>query len=203
MKHFFHRSEESKKVFILLHGTGGRETDLLPVAARLDSSFSVLGIRGDVVENNQFRYFKRNTDGSMDEGSLMIKTKDLLEFIQEASETYQFEMKDLHIIGYSNGANVAVSLLMHEPDWFGTALLFHPSHPLKSYDDAELDGLDIFITAGAMDRMVLPSEAVQLKKHLSLMGARVSLHMTDYGHELRTTEFIKASSWWSENNEKY
>ncbi|WP_421378121.1 alpha/beta hydrolase [Bacillus salacetis] len=199
MKHFFHKSKETNEVFVLLHGTGGRETDLLPVAGRIDPALSVLGIRGDVGENGQYRYFKRQPDGSMDEESLKEKTKPLLDFLFEAAITHQFEQKEIHLIGYSNGANMAVSLLLHKPEFFRSAMLLHPSHPLKSFDTAELNDLDIFITAGAKDQLVLPGEAVQLKKHLRHLGARVSLHMTDYGHELRNSEFTQAAKWWSEN----
>ncbi|MFV8828995.1 alpha/beta hydrolase [Alkalihalobacterium sp. APHAB7] len=198
MKHFFHNSKESDDVFILLHGTGGRETDLLPVAGQVDLSLSVLGIRGDVIDNGHFRYFKRNADGSMDEGSLLLKTSDVIHFIENAASTYEFEKKALHLIGYSNGANMAVSLLMHKPELFRSGLLLHPSHPLKSFDDTQLNGLDIFMTAGALDQIVLPSEAVQLKQHLSQLGASVSFFMTDHGHELRTTEFTEAAKWWKE-----
>ncbi|MDR0140165.1 alpha/beta hydrolase [Metabacillus idriensis] len=198
MKHFFHNSEESDQVFILLHGTGGRETDLLPAAGQVDSSLSVLGIRGDVEEKGQFRYFKRKPDGSMDEESLKVKTQDLLDFLSNAVKIYQLDKKVLHLIGYSNGANMAVSLILHRPELFRSAMLFHPSHPLQSYNDVWLNRLDIFVTAGAMDQLVLPSEAVQLKKHLSLLGANVSLHLTDHGHELRNSEFAQASKWWNE-----
>lgn len=197
MKHFFHYSKESDQVFLLLHGTGGRETDLLSVAGQVDSSLSVLGIRGDVIEDGKFRYFNRNLDGSMDEESLKSKTKDVLGYLTEAASTYHFNKANIHLIGYSNGANMAVSLLLHQPDFFQSAILLHPSHPLKSSHETKLTGLDIFMTAGARDQVVLPSETVQLRRHLTDLGANVSLHMTDFGHEMRDSEITEASKWWN------
>ncbi|WP_299742479.1 alpha/beta hydrolase [Rossellomorea sp. y25] len=200
MKHFFHDSEESNQVFILLHGTGGRETDLLPVAGQVDPSLSVLGVRGETIENGQFRYFARTKDGGMDEGSLLEKTGDVLNFIEEAATTYQIDKQSFHLIGYSNGANMAISLLLHRPDLFRTAMLFHPSHPLQSFEKSDLGGRDIFMTAGAVDQITLPGEAFQLKAHLSRLGADVSMHITDHGHELMKSEFREASKWWKEIN---
>ncbi|WP_187441960.1 alpha/beta hydrolase [Sutcliffiella horikoshii] len=197
MKHFFHNSSESDQVFLLLHGTGGRETDLLSVAGKVDVSLSVLGVRGDVIEDGRFRYFSRKIDGSIDEESIRAKTIDLLDFLNQAASIYPFNKKNIHLIGYSNGANMAVSLILHQPEIFKSAILLHPSHPLKSFKEARLDALDIFITAGARDQMVLPSEAVQLKSHLTNLGARVSLHMTDYGHEIRDSEITEATKWWN------
>lgn len=196
MKHFYHHNEESNKVFVLLHGTGGRETDLLHVAGNVDATLSVLGIRGDVVEDGHFRYFKRQKDGSMDEESLLSNTDRLLRFINDASSRYQMDGRELHLIGYSNGANMAVSLLLHQPCLFKSAILLHPSNPLSSFNGALLKDIEVFLTSGARDQMVLPGEVFQLKKHLLELHANVKVHLTDKGHELVEEEITEAAKWW-------
>ncbi|PFA63005.1 carboxylesterase [Bacillus sp. AFS015802] len=200
MKHFFHRSEESRQTFLLLHGTGGRETDLLPIAGQVDPSLSVLGLRGEIIENGQFRYFARTKDGKMDEASLLEKTPEILDFLEKAAAEY--EVESFHLIGYSNGANMATSLLLHRPDLFRSAMLFHPSHPLRAFEDSHLEGMRILMTAGAVDQVTLPGEAFQLKAHLTRLGADVSMHITDHGHELMKSEFKEATKWWKNRNDR-
>lgn len=51
MKHLFTQGKNpDKPVLLLLHGTGGNELDLLPIAARIDDEASILSVRGNVLE---------------------------------------------------------------------------------------------------------------------------------------------------------
>ncbi|RWZ54479.1 carboxylesterase [Halobacillus fulvus] len=195
MKHFFHNSDESNHAFILLHGMGGRETDLLPVAATLDLSMSVLGIRGDVIEKGSHRYFKRLEDGSFDKEDLQNRTEELIEFIQQKAKN----IKHLHLIGYSNGANMAASLLLSKPDLFKSAILFHPSISPHLLGKESLEGKKVLMTAGAIDQQSPPGQTATLKKFFTELGASASLSLTDYGHELMKSEFTVAAEWWEEN----
>lgn len=58
MEHVFIKgSDETKPVLLLLHGTGGNEHDLLPLAEIVDREASVLGVRGNVLEQGMPRFF--------------------------------------------------------------------------------------------------------------------------------------------------
>ncbi|WP_284139381.1 dienelactone hydrolase family protein [Virgibacillus sp. LDC-1] len=197
MRYFFHRSKHSADTFILFHGTGGRETDLLRVAGNVNPYFSVFGIRGNVIENGQRRYFKRLKDGSFDKIDLKARTQIMLQFIEQKLKEYQAGETRLHLIGYSNGANMAVNLLLHSPEHFQSAVLLHPSASPHAISHANLSNVPVFITAGATDHIVAPGEAVTLKRQLTESGASVSLFLTDGGHELRESEVSEVTSWWN------
>lgn len=52
MKHIFQKGKDPKKpTLLLLHGTGGTEQDLLPLAEKIDPDANVLSVRGNVLEN--------------------------------------------------------------------------------------------------------------------------------------------------------
>lgn len=108
MKHIFKQGINSKKpVLLMLHGTGGTEEDLLPIAEMIDPEASVLSVRGSVLEQGMPRFFKRLREGVFDIEDLAVRTKELNNFLDEAAEEYAFDRKNIIAIGYSNGANIA------------------------------------------------------------------------------------------------
>jgi len=112
MKHIFQKgTNPSKPTLLLLHGTGGNELDLLPLAGMIDSEASILSVRGNVLENGMPRFFRRLAEGVFDEADLVFRTKELNDFLDEAAGEYEFNRDNIIAVGYSNGANIAASLL--------------------------------------------------------------------------------------------
>ena len=135
MKHVFQKGKDaSKPTLLLLHGTGGNELDLLPLAERIDREASVLSVRGNVLENGMPRFFRRLAEGIFDEEDLVFRTKELNEFLNEAAKTYEFDRDNIVAIGYSNGANIAASLLFHYENALKGAILHHPMVPRRGIE---------------------------------------------------------------------
>lgn len=86
MEHIYNENKKGAPVFVLLHGTGGTETDLLPLAQALNSEYNVLSIRGNVKENGMNRYFKRLGEGNYDWEDLEFRGNELYEFIAEKAK---------------------------------------------------------------------------------------------------------------------
>src|ERR1700722_13058207 len=117
MKHIFNKgTDSSKPTLLLLHGTGGNELNLLPLARRIDEEASVLSVRGNVLENGMPRFFKRLAEGVFDEEDLVFRTNELNEFLHDAASEHGFDRNEVIAVGYSNGANIAASLLFHYED---------------------------------------------------------------------------------------
>src|SRR5690606_1456118 len=112
MKHVF-RSGTKNTTLLLLHGTGGNEFDLLPIAEMIDAEASVLGVRGNVLKNGMPRFFKRLAEGVFDEEDLIFRTKELHAFLDKAAETYGFDRERPVAVGDFNRANIAARLLFH------------------------------------------------------------------------------------------
>ncbi|WP_040287189.1 alpha/beta hydrolase [Sporosarcina koreensis] len=196
MRHVFREgTDKSRPVLLLLHGTGGTEEDLLPIADILDPVASVLSVRGNVLENGMPRFFRRLSEGVFDEEDLVYRTGELKDFINSAADTYGFDMSNVVAVGYSNGANIAASLLFHFADVLKGAVLHHPMVPIRNRDLPDLTGIPVWIGAGANDPICPQAESTELHSLLQQAGASVELHWEHAGHQLTMAEVKAAQGW--------
>lgn len=199
MKHIFQKGNNpSNPTLLLLHGTGGTEQDLLPLAELIDADANILSVRGNVSENGMPRFFRRLAEGVFDEEDLIFRTKELNEFLNEAAEKYEFDRNNIVAVGYSNGANIAASLLFHYQDALKGAILHHPMVPRRGVDLPELTGKKVFIAAGTNDPICPAQESEDLKSILENAKANVELHWENRGHQL-TLEEVQAAGEWYKN----
>ncbi|MCY9107053.1 alpha/beta hydrolase [Bacillus atrophaeus] len=203
MKHIFNKGKDSTKpTLLLLHGTGGNELDLLPLAGRIDNKASVLSVRGNVLENGMPRFFRRLAEGVFDEEDLIFRTKELNEFLDGAAEKYSFDRDNIISIGYSNGANIAASLLFHYKNALKGAVLHHPMVPRKGINLPDLSGKFVFIAAGTNDPICSPMESTELQSLLEKANANVELHWENNGHQLTIEEVEAAAQWYQKIQSK-
>jgi phospholipase/carboxylesterase len=149
-------------------------------------------------ENGMNRFFKRLSEGVFDEVDLIHRTKQLKEFISSCAIEYGFDPRKLVAIGYSNGANIAASVLFHYSDVFSKAILFHPMVPIRILPP-NLENISVFISAGKNDPICPPEESVELEKRLRDANAKVALHWESSGHRLVESEVNAAKTWLQEN----
>ncbi|WNF35078.1 alpha/beta hydrolase [Bacillaceae bacterium IKA-2] len=200
MKHIFNQGKDkTKPTLLLLHGTGGTELDLLPLASVIDKDASVLSVRGDVLENGMPRFFRRLAEGIFDEEDLVFRTKTLADFIKQASKEHGFDVNNVVAIGYSNGANIAASLLFHYQNALKGAILHHPMVPLRGIELPDLSNVPIFIAAGENDPICSQAESTELQSKLTKAGSDVVVHWEDNGHSLTQTEVNAAFEWYQKN----
>lgn len=200
MIHIFKEAkDQTKPVLLLLHGTGGTEEDLLPLADLIDPDAAVLSVRGNVTENGMPRFFRRLAEGVFDEEDLFFRTKELHEFLDEAAEKYQFDREHIVAVGYSNGANIAGSLLFHYEGSIKGASLHHPMVPRRDIELPNLEGTSVFIAAGKNDPMCSAAESEELDELLRGAGAKTAIHWEMNGHSLTRTEVAAAAEWFEAN----
>lgn len=200
MIHIYKEGKDaSKPVLLLLHGTGGNEESLLPLANLIDPSAGVLSVRGNVLENGMPRFFRRIADGVFDEEDLVTRTTELHEFLDEASEKYQFNRDHIIAFGYSNGANIAGSLIFHHKGTLKGASLHHPMVPRRGIELPNLEDTKVFIAAGKNDPMCSAQESEELDELLRSAGAKTAIHWEMNGHSLTQTEVEAAAKWYEAN----
>lgn len=197
MKHIFKKGkDQSRPTLLLLHGTGGTEQDLLQLAEIIDKEANILSVRGNVLENGMPRFFKRLAEGVFDEDDLIFRTKELNEFLDEAAVKYEFDRSNITAVGYSNGANIAASLLFHYKDALTKAILHHPMVPRRGIEMPDLTGKAVFIAAGTNDPICPAQESEELTSLLKNAGADVELHWENRGHQLTIDEVQAAAAWY-------
>ncbi|RFU68211.1 alpha/beta hydrolase [Bacillus sp. V59.32b] len=200
MKHIFKQgSGKEAPVLLLLHGTGGTENDLLGLAEMISPQSPVLSVRGNVLENGMPRFFRRLAEGVFDEEDLIYRTKELNEFLGSAAKQYGFARSEVVAVGYSNGANIAGSLLFHYKDSLKGAILHHPMVPRRGIELPELTGVPVFIGAGSNDPICPPQETEDLVAILRNAGANVDIHWELHGHQLTRMEAEAGAAWFQKN----
>jgi phospholipase/carboxylesterase len=196
MKHLFIENDTSRPTLVLFHGTGGDEYDLVSIAKMIDSNASILSLRGAVNENGLNRFFKRIKPGVFDEEDLKQQTMKISTFIKQHIETYNLDKNNLIALGYSNGANIISSILMHQPDLLKGALLHHPMVPYKNMTMPKLDKKSIFMAAGENDPICPKDDPLKLTQFFEDAGANVTLKWYYQGHQLTEPEVHDAKAWY-------
>jgi phospholipase/carboxylesterase/glyoxalase family protein len=196
---FAHRflpgEDDSGATLLLLHGTGGNEEDLIPLGQELAPGTAILSPRGKVSELGAPRFFRRLAEGVFDHEDLVFRTHELAEFVEGASEEYGFDKRKLVAAGYSNGANIAASVILLHPGLLSAAVLFRAMVPFEPEMMPDLSGMPVFMASGRRDQMIPPDNSQRLADILSEAGADVDLRWRDTGHGLTYEEVGEAKEW--------
>jgi phospholipase/carboxylesterase len=197
--HQFVRGKEvaNAPTLLLLHGTGGTESDLIPLGKSIAPDYNLLSPRGKVSENGMNRFFRRFAEGVFDEEDIKLRAKELADWVAVAAQEYGFDAQKVIGLGYSNGANIAGALLLLHPEVLAHALLMHPMVPLVPEKSPDLVGKSILITAGKQDHISPPNETQRLDYLLQGYGATVALFWHGYGHQLIQDEVVEAQRFLS------
>jgi phospholipase/carboxylesterase len=192
------KKDNRSKTLLLLHGTGGDENDLISIAKMLaHQNISILSPRGKVLENGMPRFFRRLAEGVFDIEDLKFRTNELADFVQNASKVYAFDARLALAIGFSNGANIAASMLLLRPEVLAGAILFRPMVPIVPDPLPYLSSRHILISAGLHDPIVPKQETNNLFDLLKQAGANVSLQWQNSGHEITSRDIRAARDWLS------
>lgn len=182
-------------ILLLLHGTGGNEHDLVPLKDALMPDAGVLSPRGQVLERGMPRFFRRLAEGVFDIDDLKQRTHDLAGFVSRASVTYGFGADRVVAAGFSNGANIAASLLLLEPATLAGAILFRAMVPLVPDPMPAIPGTPVLVSNGRTDPLVAPAETERLSELLRTAGADVTLAWQEAGHQLTEADIAQARDW--------
>jgi len=193
------KSDLSLLTLLLLHGTGGNEDDLIPIGQMLSPTSSLISPRGKVLENGMPRFFKRLAEGVFDLEDLKLRTEDLARFVKDSSLAYSFDLKRTVAVGFSNGANIASSLLLLHPETLKGAVLFRGMPSIIPNTIPDLSDKLIFLSSGTEDTMVSKEATDNLFDLLNKAGAQVTLTWQKAGHGLTQKDIIDARNWLAKN----
>jgi phospholipase/carboxylesterase len=194
---FVHRFKPAEvqglRPLLLLHGTGGDETHLLPLGEMAAPGAAQLSPRGQVLENGMPRFFRRLAEGVFDEADVRRRAADLAAFITEARDEYRLPAPIA--LGFSNGANIAAAILMLHPDALAGAILLRAMVPLSEPPPFALPGTPTLILSGASDPIARPENAARLAAMLRAAGADVQHETLPAGHGLMQEDVARAKAW--------
>lgn len=198
---FIHRfipaEDQSAETLLVLHGTGGNENDLVGIGQAIAPSAAILSPRGNVLENGAPRFFRRIAEGVFDPKEVRSRGEELARFIRAAVVTYRLEPSRIFALGYSNGANIASTVMLIEPGIIQGSILFRPMLVYEPAEKKDLSGSSVFISAGRMDPIVPTTSVEQLAEMFQSANADVTFKWQLAGHSLVPSEVREASEWFA------
>ena len=194
---FIHRyipaTQPGKPPLLLLHGTGGDENDLVPLAAQLSPGSALLSPRGKVTENGMPRFFRRLAEGVFDLADLKVRTAELADFIAAARKAYGIDAPVA--VGFSNGANIAAALLLTRPQVLRGAVLLRAMLPFELEPLPDLAGKPVLLLSGSNDTMISAAGRERLVAVLQAAGADLVYKVLPTGHNLTQNDLNLAAQW--------
>jgi predicted esterase len=188
-------ADAGRPTLLMLHGTGGNEHDLVPAGHALLPGAGILSPRGKVLERGMPRFFRRLAEGVFDLEDLKVRAAELAAFVAGAAVHYRFDPTRVIAAGFSNGANIAASLLLLSPRTLKAAALFSPMVPIVPEPLPNLQEVEVLISAGKRDPLVPPENTAQLAELLESCGATVRVRWTEGGHSLGPEDVDAAARW--------
>jgi phospholipase/carboxylesterase len=194
------------RTLLLLHGTGGDEHDLLPLASHFGTDLNVLSVRGNVLENGMPRFFRRLGMGVFDEDDVRFRTHELVHFLREIAPQQGFDLQNIVALGYSNGANLIGSVLLMYPGLLAGAALLRPMQPLAevpatpegSSPKAPQGPVPVFFAPGQRDPTVDPAATERYAALLTTRGFALTRYDAPAGHNLTPQDLTQAATWYQE-----
>jgi predicted esterase len=180
---------------VLLHGTGGNEEDLIFLGKEIEPNASILSPRGKVLENGMPRFFRRLAEGVFDIEDLKFRTLELADFIQKCSLHYKFDLNQTIAVGFSNGANIATSILLLRHNILQGAILFRAMIPLVPNPLPDLSTKKILLSAGVNDPIVSRTETENLFRLFQKTNANIMVKWLDSSHNLIQEDILVARKW--------
>ncbi len=192
--YIYNEGKAGEPVIVLLHGTGADERNLIPVTNAIAPDATVLSIRGNVSENGMNRYFKRLGEGNYDVPDLMKRGQELYQFISEKAEEYQFELEDVVLLGFSNGSNIGINMLLLEDSKINKAMLYAPMYPVDLEDGPDLSDVKVLLSMGEYDPIVPKLESNRVISIFESRGAKVDQVWVN-SHEINEKNLIAGKQW--------
>ena len=197
---FIHRFEPardsaSEETLLVLHGTGGDENDLIGIGQTVAPGAAILSPRGNVLENGAPRFFRRLAEGVFDPKEVRSRADELARFIRAAVLRYDLDPSRIFALGYSNGANIASTVMLIEPGLLRGSVLLRPMLVYEPAERNDLEGSAVFISAGRMDPIVPVTSVERLVALFEASRANVTLKWQLAGHSLVPSEVREAAEW--------
>lgn len=194
---FIHRfnmsADPDDNTIVLLHGTGGNEADLMPLARRIAPRATLLGVRGRSTEEGILRWFRRLSPTSFDQADIRFEAEAFAAFLAEAVAAYGLAPEKMTCLGYSNGANLLAAMMLLHPGQVRRAMLLRPAMVLEETPEADLSNARLLMLSGRSDPY--GTLGAKLEQALRASGAAVDTRIIAAGHELTAADREACAAW--------
>lgn len=190
---FYTPEQPDGSVMLLLHGTGGNEADLMPMAHRIHPHATLLGVRGRSYEEGTTRWFRRFATAQFDQVDIRSEAEAFNAFFEAIQTSYGLDPHNITVLGYSNGANFAAAVMALYPRLFHRVILCRAMLALNPAPLVDLSTTSVLTLSGKNDPYSEYAQALNL--WLESCSAQLTNEQLDAGHSLTTQDIIRAKTW--------
>ncbi|WP_144712018.1 alpha/beta hydrolase [Curtobacterium pusillum] len=189
-----------QRTWLLLHGSDGHETDLVPLAERLIPDAAVVAPRGTVPTPSGFAHVDRREDRTFDEDGLRVRSAALAALIEEEQGSVP-PGDGMLLVGFSNGAVMAAALVESRPDLFSAAVLLRTQPPYETTAarpaeaSAPAPSIPVLVLDGRDDARRRPDDGRRVADRLRGLGHRVSHVVLPTGHGITDDDERAIGAW--------
>ena len=94
---FYTPENASSELIVLLHGSGGNEASLVPLASKIWPRATLLGIRGRVMQDGGTRWYKRITPVKFDQKDVKLEANAFVTSLTRLAEEKDLDLSLIHI----------------------------------------------------------------------------------------------------------
>ncbi|MFM2386390.1 MAG: hypothetical protein RL660_1147 [Bacteroidota bacterium] len=190
-------------LLVLLHGHASNENDLLSLSGQVPENWIVVSVRAPYrLSEGSYRWYdvkmvndKIASNIAEEEASRKL----LMQLIDELTQMYKIENKQIIVAGFSQGANMAQSLGLGEPNVVSGFAVFSGRFveefvPYISTSNA-LKNSKAFISHGTSDNMLPQLYADENRTKLKELGIQITYCEDTSGHCISSKQWGEFSKW--------
>lgn len=198
--------EGKPPVIFLLHGYGSNEEDLFSFAPELPEELCVISVRAPyAMQPFGYAWYEINFDASYGKWSNVpqaLESRDtLLNFIEEACDTYGADTNRVSLLGFSQGTVLAYALALSYPEKFRNLVALSgyidQNIIVDNYKTRDHSRLSVYASHGQVDMVIPPEWAQRTPAFLDPLGITYSYEEFPVGHGVSPQNFFSLKRWLS------
>ncbi len=190
-------------MLLLLHGAGGSEKEFFNHADLFDERFAVITVRAPFMQGHKrYLWFGMEKGGDteeMDSIQVEFSRRSLAKFVAQAVDAYQLNPAQVYVLGFGQGAVMALSIMLTDPDLLAGAVVISGQIPeaLRSLmaRPEQLKGFPVLVMHGLHDELYPIGCGRAINIALSGYPVLLDYREKPVGHLLSQEALDDASAW--------
>ena len=195
---------DKNPLLLLLHGYGSNEEDLFSFASELPNDSYVISVRAPYdLQPYGHAWYAIHFDADENKFSDNVQAKQSVEliagFIEEVVKQYPIDIKNINLIGFSQGAILSYATALTYPEKISKVVAlsgyFNQEIMPEVIDTNAISHLKFFVSHGSVDQVIPVEWARKAKPALENLGLEVDYHEYPVGHGVAPQNFYDFKNW--------
>lgn len=192
-------------LLVLLHGLGGNEKDLLPVAAQLDPRLLVVSLQAPRSYQAGFAWFQITFRGggvlAPDVGQARDALQGLARWLKAAPARLGADPRRVFLLGFSQGAMLSLGVVRVVPERIAGAIALSGRFDDALFDEppaSRIGDVALFVAHGMQDDLLPVTDGRAIRDLFKPLVRDFAYHEYPVGHAIAPAEIDDVAAWLAE-----